>query len=95
VGGRILSPEHQGLFADLGPSWYWPMVNPKLKALIQTLGLKGYPQFETGLSRFQARDGHVESITGYPMDPPGWRLTGGMMMVSTFSVCISDFVPVF
>jgi len=79
VGGRILSPEHQGLFADLGPSWYWPMVNPKLKALIQTLGLKGYPQFETGLSRFQARDGHVESITGYPMDPPGWRLTGGMI----------------
>jgi len=79
VGGRILSPEHQGFFADLGPSWYWPMVNPKVKALIQTLGLKGYPQFETGLCRFQARDGHAETIAGYPMDPPGWRLTGGMI----------------
>jgi len=79
VGGRILSPEHQGSFADLGPSWYWPMINPKVNALIQTLGLKGYPQFETGLARFQARDGHVENIEGYPMNPPGWRLTGGMI----------------
>ncbi len=79
VGGRILSPEHQGFFADLGPSWYWPMINPKVNALIQTLGLKGYPQFETGLARFQAREGHAETIEGYPMDPPGWRLTGGMI----------------
>ena len=79
VGGRILSSEHQGFFADLGPSWYWPMVNPKVNALIQTLGLKGYPQFETGLGRFQAKDGHAETIAGYPMDPPGWRLAGGMI----------------
>ena len=79
VGGRILSPAHQGFFADLGPSWYWPMINPKVKALIQTLDLKGYPQFETGLCRFQARDGRAETITGYPMEPPGWRLNGGMI----------------
>ena len=78
VGGRILSPEHQGFFTDLGPSWYWPMINPKVKALVQALGLKGYPQFETGLARFQAKDGHVETIAGYPMEPPGWRLNGGM-----------------
>jgi monoamine oxidase len=45
VGGRILCPEHKGFFTDLGPSWYWPMINPKVNALIQTLGLKGYPQF--------------------------------------------------
>jgi monoamine oxidase len=79
IGGRILSPEHNGFFVDLGPSWYWPEMNPKINALIQKLGLKGYPQFETGLSRFQARDGHVETISGYPMDPPGWRLNGGMI----------------
>ncbi len=79
VGGRILSLEHQGFFADLGPSWYWPMVNPKVAALIQELGIKGYPQFETGLGRLQARDGHAETIAGYPMDPPGWRLIGGMI----------------
>src|SRR6056297_2235544 len=79
VGGRILSPEHQGFFADLGPSWYWPIINPKINALIQTLGLKGYPQFETGMGRLQARSGHAETIAGYPMDPPGWRLNGGMI----------------
>jgi monoamine oxidase len=81
VGGRILSPEHQGFFVDLGPSWYWPAINPEVNALLQTLGLNGYPQFETGLGRFQARDGHVETIDGYPMEPPGWRLTGGMISV--------------
>jgi len=79
VGGRILSPEHQGFYTDLGPSWYWPRINPKVKTLIQTLGLKGYPQFEKGLARFQTKNGHVETIAGYPMDPPGWRLTGGMI----------------
>ena len=78
LGGRILSPKHQGYSADLGPSWYWPMINPRLKALIQTLGLKGYPQFESGLCRFQAKDGHAETIEGYPMNPPGWRISGGM-----------------
>lgn len=79
VGGRILSPEHQGYFVDLGPSWYWPLINPKVNALIETLGLKGYPQFETGLSRYQAKNGHVETIANYPMDPPGWRLNNGMI----------------
>ncbi|WP_027362562.1 flavin monoamine oxidase family protein [Desulfospira joergensenii] len=81
VGGRILSPEYQGFFTDLGPSWYWPMINPKIENLIQVLGLKGYPQFETGLGRFQAKDGHAETIAGYPMDPPGWRLSGGMISI--------------
>jgi monoamine oxidase len=79
VGGRILSQEHQGFFADLGPSWYWPMINPKVNALVQALDLKGYPQFENGLGRFQAKNGHAETVAGYPMDPPGWRLTGGMI----------------
>lgn len=79
VGGRILSQEHQGFFADLGPSWYWPMINPKLNALVQALDLKGYPQFENGLGRFQTKNGHAETVAGYPMDPPGWRLSGGMI----------------
>lgn len=79
VGGRILSPEHNGFCTDLGPSWYWPRMNPRVKALVQTLGLKGYPQFEAGMCRFQTRDGHVETFPGYPMEPPGWRLEGGMI----------------
>ena len=79
LGGRILCPAYEGFFADLGPSWYWPSINPRINALIQTLGLTGYPQFENGLGRFQAKDGHAETIDGYPMQPPGWRLNGGMI----------------
>ncbi len=79
AGGRILSPEHRGFFCDLGPSWYWPAINPRVAALVQWLGLDGYPQFETGMGRFQAKDGHAETIDGYPMQPPGWRLRGGMI----------------
>ena len=79
VGGRILCPEYRGFFADLGPSWYWPVINPRINALIQALELKGYPQFETGWGRFQAKDGHAQTIAGYPMEPPGWRLAGGMI----------------
>ncbi|MCK5098663.1 MAG: NAD(P)/FAD-dependent oxidoreductase, partial [Desulfobacteraceae bacterium] len=33
TGGRILSKEHQGFFFDLGPSWYWPSINPKIVQL--------------------------------------------------------------
>ena len=81
VGGRILSLEHHGFFSDLGPSWYWPAINPKVAALVQKLGLDGYPQFETGMGRFQTKDGHAETIDGYPMQPPGRRLNGGMISI--------------
>lgn len=79
IGGRILSPEHQGFFADLGPSWYWPEINPKINALVHQLGLKGYPQFEAGQGRLQVNDVHAETIEMAPMNPSGWRLAGGMI----------------
>ncbi|WDP85356.1 MAG: FAD-dependent oxidoreductase [Desulfobacter sp.] len=79
LGGRILSPEHQGFFADLGPSWYWPAINPRINSLIKTLGLKGYPQFDIGQARFQTKDGYAQTVDGYPMEPPGWRLSQGMI----------------
>lgn len=78
AGGRILSPDHQGFFSDLGPSWYWPSINPKMVHLVQTLGLEGYRQFETGRGRFQRADGTVQTVSGYAMEPPSWRIIGGM-----------------
>ena len=83
MGGRILSPEHQGLYCDLGPSWYWPDINPKMAHLIQALGLKGYRQFEEGMGRYQIPNGAVHTVRGYPMQPPCWRLCGGMMALIT------------
>lgn len=78
LGGRILSPEHQGFRSDLGPSWYWPAIQPRMVRLIQTLGLCGYPQFETGLGRFQSSTGNVRTVQGYATQPASWRLCGGM-----------------
>ena len=83
LGGRILSPEYQGFFSDLGPSWYWPSIHPKMAQLIQTLGLKGYRQFEEGLGRFQSSNGAVQTVSGYATDPLSWRLSGGMMALIT------------
>lgn len=79
IGGRILSPEHQGFFSDLGPSWYWPSIHPKMKRLIQAVGLHGYRQYETGMGRFQNANGTVQNVGGYPTEPPSCRLSGGMM----------------
>lgn len=78
IGGRISSPEHQGFFADLGPSWYWPAINPKMVRLMESLGLRGYRQYEKGHGRFQSADGAVRTVRGYDMQPPSWRLHGGM-----------------
>jgi len=83
MGGRILSREHHGLFCDLGPSWYWPEVNPKMAHLIQALGLKGYRQFEEGMGRYQIPDGAVHTVRGYPMQPSCWRFSGGMTALIT------------
>jgi monoamine oxidase len=83
IGGRIFSPEHQGFHADLGPSWYWPAIHPKMAHLVQTLGLIGYRQFEAGMGCFQRFDGAVRTVRGYTMEPLSWRLSGGMINLVT------------
>jgi monoamine oxidase len=79
VGGRILCSGYQGYTADLGPSWYWPAINPCVRQLIRDLKLTGYPQYDKGYGRFQTVDGQARTIPGYPMEPEGWRLSGGMI----------------
>ena len=79
IGGRVLCSEYQGYATDLGPSWYWPEIQPNMARLIQMLGLEGYRQFEEGLGRFQFADGAVRTVRGYAMEPRTWRLSGGMM----------------
>jgi len=83
LGGRILSPEHRGFFADLGPSWYWPSIHHKVSNLIEAMSLHGYPQFEEGLGRIQNQTGIVRTIRSYPMEPQSWRLSGGMIGLIT------------
>jgi monoamine oxidase len=78
IGGRILSPAHNGFHADLGPSWYWPEIHPNMARLVETLGLVGYRQFEEGLGRLQRYDGNVLTVRGYMSQPLSYRVYGGM-----------------
>lgn len=79
IGGRILCHRHKNFFADLGPSWFWPMLNPEVSALVKDLGLKSYPQFEQGHALFETKAGDVQTVSGCPMEPPAFRLEGGMI----------------
>lgn len=78
IGGRILCPEHQGYTCDLGPSWYWPEIHPRMARLVEALDLTGYQQFEEGMGRFQRMSGDVHTVRGYATEPHSWRLSGGM-----------------
>ncbi len=81
LGGRILSPEENGFFTDLGPSWYWPTIHPQMARLIKELKLTGYRQFEEGSGRFQSVSGAVQTVSGYANEPQSWRLAGGMIAI--------------
>lgn len=78
IGGRILCPEHRGFYSDLGPSWYWPDIQPKMAHLVEALELTGFRQFDNGFGRFQLPGGEVRTVGGFAMEPPSWRLSGGM-----------------
>lgn len=61
LGGRILStgisgaPSSDGF--DLGPSWFWPEMQPDLAALVDELGLSFFRQHEEGDVVVQYRAG--------------------------------------
>ncbi|MBI1424243.1 MAG: NAD(P)-binding protein [Gammaproteobacteria bacterium] len=53
-GGRILSvPEGPGFRYDLGPSWIWPELQPRLAEFITRYALDVYPQWCEGISFYQ------------------------------------------
>ncbi|MBN2333833.1 MAG: FAD-dependent oxidoreductase [Deltaproteobacteria bacterium] len=83
LGGRIFSPNYKQLFTDLGPSWFWPAIQPRMVALIKKLGLDAYRQYEDGFGRHQLANGSVRTMSGYTMEPQSWRLKGGMQALVT------------
>lgn len=78
AGGRILGLEHEGFVTDMGPSWYWPDIHPKITQILNVLGISGYRQYEDGLGRFQSHDGVIHTVRGYATEPPSWRVAGGL-----------------
>ena len=84
VGGRILSYGVPGQIhrVDLGPSWFWPGMNPRMEKLIAELGLGVFPQHTRGAYAIEAPDGtvHYRSLT-WAQSPASWRVEGGVQRV--------------
>jgi monoamine oxidase len=82
LGGRILSIDASGEVSDdgfdLGPSWFWPGVQPELAALVAELGLSWFPQHSYGDLIHQRMPGEApQRYRGMRQEPQSIRLPGG------------------
>lgn len=89
LGGRILSVAADGAFVDptvpgtdrfdLGPTWFWPDLQPQLDRLVAGLGLERYRQFEDGdMLLERAASAPPVRLRGPVGEPPAMRLAGGV-----------------
>ncbi|MDH4463318.1 MAG: FAD-dependent oxidoreductase [Acidovorax sp.] len=81
LGGRILSLGHADdrHRLDLGPSWFWPAMNPLVAGLVSTLGLDAFAQHIQGATAIEGPDGqvHRQQVT-WQQSPASYRVAGGM-----------------
>lgn len=78
--GRPVAPSSAGGDRfDLGPTWFWPGMQPRLDAVVDALGLQRFAQFEDG-DMLVERSPHVAParMRGWRSEPPSVRLVGGM-----------------
>ncbi len=81
TGGRILSLPmgHGAHHLDLGPSWYWPELNPLMSEWVQRLKLPHYPQQTQGASFIEDANGNIKRLSDtWEPSPPSMRIQGGM-----------------
>ncbi|MDE1990418.1 MAG: FAD-dependent oxidoreductase [Betaproteobacteria bacterium] len=82
LGGRILSVQGDGADArfDLGPAWFWPDMQPRLRQLVDELGLAAFEQQTRGailVERFKL-EAPQRYERGFNTEPRSMRLQGGM-----------------
>lgn len=82
LGGRILTTDERGVPSadgfDLGPSWFWPHVQPQLAALVQELGLAFFPQHTEGDVIFQRMSRETPlRYRATDQEPQSMRIAGG------------------
>ncbi len=82
-GGRIASAGRPHADAadrfDLGPTWFWPALQPQLDRLIKDLGLHRFAQHEDGAMLVErTADSAPVRMRGYVSEPAAQRLSGGM-----------------
>ncbi len=90
LGGRILSASADipGSSAtdvamarnrvDLGPTWFWPDIQPELDRLICDLNIPRFEQHETGDMLIERESSQPMRMRGFPNAPASMRLAGGM-----------------
>lgn len=88
LGGRILSVDPAGSLVDmtastldrfdLGPSWFWPALQPQLDQLVTELGVQRFAQFEDG-DLLVERSAQTPPLRtqAYASEPLSMRLAGG------------------
>ncbi|MBN3785376.1 FAD-dependent oxidoreductase [Burkholderia sp. Ac-20353] len=90
LGGRILSVAAPGDVCDditsrcvnrfdLGPTWFWPEVQPQLDRLVHALGLDRFEQHTAGDMLIErSRNEQPARMPTYANSPASMRLVGGM-----------------
>ncbi|WP_322051824.1 flavin monoamine oxidase family protein [Paraburkholderia bannensis] len=84
-GGRIetVSAQTGGARFDLGPTWFWPEIQPELDRLVHELGLERFAQHERGDTVIERSPGSPPArVRGYAGAPAAMRLAGGMSALS-------------
>ena len=75
LGGRILSPGGH----DLGPTWFWPDMQPRMAALTEALGLQAFAQHSTGNVMFERGPGlKPERYGNLGQMASSFRIRGGI-----------------
>ncbi|HQT45807.1 MAG: hypothetical protein B7X08_01015 [Acidocella sp. 20-63-7] len=95
IGGRILSRAPNLASAacyDLGPAWFWPDMQPRLRRLIGALGLEAFVQHSEGavlVERFRLEPPQRYE-RGFNTEPRSMRLLGGM---ATLADAVAAMLP--
>ncbi|MEM5435813.1 flavin monoamine oxidase family protein [Paraburkholderia diazotrophica] len=91
-GGRILSVFPVGMDQtardtsdafdrfDLGPTWFWPEMQPQLDRLVDGLALERFEQHDAGgmIIERSPHEAPLRIDSSYAASPPSMRLVGGM-----------------
>lgn len=72
-GGRIFSPGGH----DLGPTWFWPDMQPLMARLVETLELEAFAQHAAGDVLFE-RGMQAERYPGFGQMTSSFRIKGGI-----------------
>jgi monoamine oxidase len=83
IGGRVYgdAPSNFAHQFELGPSWFWPALNPRMSHLVQTYHLKHFPQFSSGGTLTENANNQIQRWDSAYGDESYHRIEGGMTQV--------------